>query len=129
MKRVTGIGGIFIKSPDPQILRGWYKTHLGIDIQDWGGATFQWNEGADSTENGATVWSVFDQDSKYFEPSKSGFMVNYRVEQLTPLLALLKEEGCQVMDEIEESEFGKFGWVIDPDGNKVELWEPPVGKI
>ncbi|MBM7071171.1 VOC family protein [Shewanella sp. 202IG2-18] len=129
MKRVTGIGGVFIKSEDPQRLRDWYKQHLGLDIQDWGGVSFQWHNENQSNENGATVWSVFDKSSKYFNPSESGFMINYRVDDLKALLSVLKKEGCQVMDEIEESEFGKFGWVMDPDDNKVELWEPPQGKI
>lgn len=129
MKRVTGIGGVFIKSRDPEALRTWYKTHLGVDIQDWGGATFQWDDEAQPNKDGATVWSVFKQSSKYFEPSQSDFMINYRVDKLKPLLEVLRAEGCHVMDETEESEFGNFGWVMDPDGNKVELWEPPVGKI
>ena len=129
MKRVTGIGGVFIKSRDPEALRAWYKPHLGVDIQDWGGATFQWDDEAQPNKDGATVWSVFKQSSKYFEPSQSGFMINYRVDKLKPLLEVLRAEGCQVMEEIEESEFGNFGWVMDPDGNKVELWEPPKGKV
>lgn len=129
MKRVTGIGGVFIKSEDPQRLREWYKQHLGMDIQDWGGMTFQWHDENQSEKDGATVWSVFEQKSKYFKPSESSFMINYRVEDLKALLNVLREEGCNVMDEIEESEFGLFGWVIDPDGNKVELWQPPLGKI
>lgn len=123
MGRVTGIGGIFIKSRDPERLKAWYRAHLGMDIQDWGGMTFQWSEG------GATVWSVFDASSKYFEPSAAPFMVNYRVENLRAVLDALTAEGCAVEPKTEESEFGKFGWVVDPDGNKIELWEPPPGGI
>lgn len=125
MKRVTGIGGIFIKSRDPQALRDWYRQHLGLDIGEWGGTIFQWNADDESGRDGMTVWNVFDESSDYFAPSRSGFMVNYRVDDLHALLAALREEGCSVESKVEESEFGKFGWVIDPDGNKVELWEPP----
>ena len=125
MKRVTGIGGIFIKSKDPDRLRDWYKRHLGIDVQDWGGAAFAWR-GPDNPEGrGQTAWSVFDETSSYFDPSKSPFMVNYRVESLHTLLSALRSEGCTVDAKVEESEFGKFGWVMDPDGNRVEHWDPP----
>ncbi|RLV60348.1 VOC family protein [Parashewanella curva] len=129
MKRVTGIGGVFIKSSNPEQLRAWYQKHLGIDIQSWGGTSFQWHDEKNPTPDGATVWSVFDNTSKYFEPSQAGFMVNYRVDDLFTLLDVLKSEGCNVMEATEVSEFGKFGWVIDPDGNKVELWQPPEGKV
>lgn len=127
MKRVVGIGGIFIKSRDPQALREWYRRHLGMDIQDWGGMTFQWSTPEQPNPNGATAWSVFDASTKYFAPSTAPFMVNYRVEDLHALLAALRGEGCTVDDKTEESEYGKFGWVMDPDGNRVELWEPPLG--
>lgn len=121
MKRVTGIGGVFLKARNPKELCEWYKRHLGIDVQDWGGAVLRW---ADSGgEDGTTTWSV--GDGSYFSPSTASFMVNYRVEELRPLLDTLRNEGCQVLDEVEESEFGIFGWVIDPEGNKVELWQPP----
>lgn len=123
MKRVTGIGGIFFKSPDPKRLGDWYRNHLGIDVGDWG-AVFSWG-GADS-EPGMTIWSVFAQDSQKMAPSLSPFMINYRVADLDGLLAVLRTEGCHVLDATEASEFGKFGWVMDPDGNKVELWEPPA---
>jgi len=128
MKRVTGIGGIFIKSPDPKRLRDWYKGHLGIDVEEWGGTTFQWNGPHNPDGRGQTVWTVLDAASSYFDPSRAPFMVNYRVDQLRPLLALLRAEGCPVDDKIEESEFGRFGWVVDPDGNRIELWEPPAGQ-
>ncbi len=126
MKRVTGIGGIFFKSPDPKRLGAWYKDHLGLDVSDWGGAVFQW--GGSDSEPGMTIWSVFSQDSKKMEPSPSPFMINYRVADLDALLAALREEGCNVLDDTESSEYGKFGWVVDPDGNKIELWEPPAGQ-
>ena len=123
MKRVTGIGGIFFKSADPKALGDWYKTHLGLDVTDWGGALFQW--GGEGSEPGITVWSPFAQDTNYMQPSAASFMINYRVEDLDALLAVLKSEGCNVIDKTESSEQGKFGWVVDPEGNKVELWEPP----
>ena len=128
MKRVTGIGGIFIKSADTKRLREWYRKHLGIDISEWGGASFKWAGPDNPSGQGTTVWSVFEASSNYFDPGKAPFMVNYRVDKLHPLLAALREEGCQVVDKVEESEYGKFGWVLDPDGNKIELWEPPAGK-
>lgn len=124
MKRVTGIGGIFFKSADPKNLMDWYKNHLGIPAEAWGWM-FTWAEGQPADQSGYTAWSVMKSDTTYFAPSTSSFMINYRVDDLHALLAVLREEGVNVLEKIEESEFGKFGWVIDPDGNKVELWEPP----
>lgn len=126
MKRVTGIGGIFFKSVDPKALGAWYKAHLGVDVNDWGSALFHW--GGDDSEPGMTVWSPFAQDTDYMQPSSASFMINYRVENLGSLLEALRAEGCNVVDKTEHSEHGKFGWVIDPEGNKVELWEPPKGQ-
>ncbi|WP_317930176.1 VOC family protein [Halioxenophilus sp. WMMB6] len=126
MARVTGIGGIFIKSENPERLRTWYQQHLGIDVQAWGGTTFRWVDDAGQATAGSTVWSIGDGD--YFAPSQASFMVNYRVDDLERLLAALRAEGCEVLEKTEASEFGKFGWVIDPDGNKVELWQPPAGQ-
>jgi predicted enzyme related to lactoylglutathione lyase len=126
MKRVTGIGGIFLSAKDPAALCAWYKTHLGIDVQDWGGTAFRWVDDSGTPAGGTTVWSV--GDGSYFAPSKATFMVNYRVADLQALLSLLRTEGCQVLEKVEESEYGKFGWVMDPEGNKVELWQPPHGQ-
>lgn len=126
MKRVTGIGGIFFKSPDPKRLGAWYRDHLGMDVAEWGGAVFQWG-GPDSSA-GMTIWSPFAADTKYMEPSTASFMINFRVADLAALLDALRAEGCDVIDKTETSEHGKFGWVIDPDGNKIELWEPPAGQ-
>ena len=128
MKRVTGIGGIFFKAKDAPALQAWYKTHLGIDVQDWGGAAFNWADSDGNPQGGTTIWSVSSEDSDPFTPSPSSFMINYRVDDVHALIAALKEEGCNVLDKIDESEFGKFGWVIDPEGNKVELWQPPAGQ-
>ncbi len=126
MQRVTGIGGIFFKSPDPQSLCAWYREHLGLEVTDWGGAVFSWG-GPDSAP-GMTLWSPFAQDTRYMEPGTASFMINFRVADLDALLAALRAEGCRVLDHTETSEQGKFGWVIDPDGNKIELWQPPAGQ-
>jgi predicted enzyme related to lactoylglutathione lyase len=128
MKRVTGIGGIFFKAKDAPALRAWYKQHLGIDVQDWGGAAFTWADADGNPTGGMTVWSVSPQESKQFAPSTASFMVNYRVEDVHALIAALKAEGCNVLEKVEDSEYGKFGWVIDPEGNKIELWQPPAGQ-
>jgi catechol 2,3-dioxygenase-like lactoylglutathione lyase family enzyme len=128
MKRVTGIGGIFFKAKDPKGLGAWYKKHLGVDVADWGGAAFRWN-GPDNPEGvGTTVWNPFAADTSYFAPSSAPFMINYRVDDLHALLAALRAEGVHVEDKVEESEYGKFGWVVDPEGNKLELWQPPAGQ-
>ena len=121
MKRVTGIGGIFFKAKDAPALRAWYQRHLGIDVQEWGGTAFSWADAG-----GMTVWCIGEAGGDQFAPSQATFMVNYRVEDLHALVAVLKQEGCNVLEKIDESEYGKFAWVIDPEGNKVELWEPPA---
>jgi catechol 2,3-dioxygenase-like lactoylglutathione lyase family enzyme len=122
MKRVVGIGGIFFKAKNPEKLREWYRDHLGFNVDNWGGVVFQPNGHG---ENEKTVWSLFSADSNYFAPSTQAFMINYRVDDLHAVLALLRSEGCAVDAKVDESEFGKFGWVMDPEGNRVELWEPP----
>lgn len=128
MKRVTGIGGIFFKTRDPVGLRAWYKDHLGISVQAWGGAAFEWNSPDNPRGVGTTAWSLFPADTTHFAPSAAPFMVNYRVADLHALLAALRSEGVHVEEEINESEHGKFAWVMDPEGNKIELWEPPDGQ-
>ena len=128
MTRVTGIGGIFFKAKDPKAMQAWYKQHLGIDVKPWGGAAFRWADAEGKPTGGTTAWSITSTKSDMFAPSTAPFMVNYRVADLHGLLKALKDEGCNVLDKVDESEFGKFGWVIDPEGNKVELWEPPAGK-
>lgn len=128
MNRVTGIGGIFFKASDPKKLGEWYKTHLGIGVEEWGGFAFLWATAENPTGTGTTVWSPFTQDTDYFAPSKASFMINYRVEDLHALLVVLRHEGCDVDDKVEESDYGKFGWVMDPEGNRIELWQPPAGQ-
>jgi predicted enzyme related to lactoylglutathione lyase len=128
MRRVTGIGGIFFKARDAVALRAWYQKHLGIDVQEWGGAAFTWTDAEGKPAAGTTIWTISAGEGDYFAPSKAPFMINYGVEDVHALVAALKEEGCNVLEKVEESEYGKFAWVIDPEGNKVELWEPPPGQ-
>ena len=122
MKRVTGIGGIFFHAKDPVALRAWYQRHLGIDVQAWGGAAFTWD-----LAGGTTIWSIATAGGDDFAPGTASFMINYRVEDLASLLQALRDEGCHVLEKTDDSGYGKFGWVIDPEGNKVELWQPPAG--
>ena len=128
MKRVTGIGGIFFKAKDPAALQAWYKQHLGIDVQTWGGTAFSWADDAGTPVGGTTIWSIGSSQGEQFAPSSAAFMINYRVENLHALVKVLREEGCHVLDKSDDSEYGKFAWVIDPEGNKVELWQPPAGQ-
>jgi len=128
MKRVTGIGGIFFLAKDPENLRSWYKRHLGIDVQEWGGTAFPGADEKGSSIGGSTIWSINSAENNPFAPSASSFMINYRVHDLPALLQALRDEGCHVLEKTEDSEFGKFGWVMDPEGNKIELWQPPPGQ-
>lgn len=128
MKRVTGIGGIFFNANDPVKLRAWYQQHLGIEVQEWGGTAFTWADAEGKPTAGTTVWSIGSADAGQFAPSKSGFMINYRVEDLDAVLQLLRDEGCDVLEKTDDSEYGKFGWVMDIEGNKVELWQAPPGQ-
>ena len=128
MKRVTGIGGVFFQASDPATLRAWYKKHLGVDVQDWGGAAFEWADAQGNAMKGSSVWYVGPVGAAQFAPGKAAFMINYRVDDLAALLTALRAEGCNVLDKTDDGEFGKFGWVIDPEGNKVELWQPLPGQ-
>ena len=127
LKRVSGIGGVFFKAKDPKALGAWYRQHLGIPVEDWGGAAFRWKSDDNLEGVGTTIWNPFAESSTYFAPSEARLMINYRVPDLHALLAALRSEGCAVDDKVEESEFGKFGWVMDPEGNRIELWQPPAG--
>ena len=123
MKRVTGIGGIFFKSADPKALSAWYRDHLGLDVTDWGGVLFPWG-GTDSPV-GMTLWSPFAQDTTYMAPSTATFMVNFRVADLDAMLAQLRARGADVAEETQDlAGVGRFGWVTDPEGNRIELWQP-----
>lgn len=123
MKKVTGIGGIFFKCKDPQKVREWYQTNLGLNTNKYG-AVFEWRQGDDTTKKGFTQWSPFNEKTKYFEPSTKEFMINYRVENMEALIAELKKNGVTVVDTIQTVEYGKFVHILDIEGNKLELWEP-----
>ncbi|MCB9210323.1 MAG: VOC family protein [Ignavibacteriales bacterium] len=122
MKRVTGIGGIFFKSKNPEKTKDWYSKHLGISIDSYG-TSFEWRHSDDPDKKGYTAWSTFKEDTKYLEPSKKDFMINYRVDNLEWLVEELKKEGVEVLDNIESFEYGKFVHILDPENNKIELWE------
>jgi predicted enzyme related to lactoylglutathione lyase len=124
MARVTGIGGVFFKSTgDRAALAEWYRTHLGVPLERFGGAIFRWPDDP-ARDGGLTVWHVADAGTKWFAPSDAPFMINYRVDDLDQLLAELRAAGVQVVGGPESHENGKFAWILDPDGNKLELWEP-----
>jgi predicted enzyme related to lactoylglutathione lyase len=122
MKRVTGIGGIFFKCKDPKMINEWYKTHLGLDTTPYG-AKFEWKDQSESSKNGYTLWSTFPDDTKYFAPSEKDFMINYRVDNIEALVEVLKKEGVTILDKIETYNYGKFVHILDPEGNKIELFE------
>jgi predicted enzyme related to lactoylglutathione lyase len=121
--RVTGIGGIFFKAKDPAALKAWYSKNLGMRMGQ-SGSNFEWHQGADSTQKGFTLWAPFRETTKYFLPSEKQFMINYRVEHLDQLLANLKLAGILPTDTVEKASYGSFIHLMDPEGNKIELWEP-----
>ena len=124
MAKVTGIGGVFLKCKgDSADLAAWYQKHLGMPLEDFGGAVLKWPDDT-AEDQGLTVWALAARDSQWFSPSTSAFMINYRVDDLDELLAQLRAEGVAVVSGPESHENGKFAWIMDPDGNKVELWEP-----
>jgi predicted enzyme related to lactoylglutathione lyase len=129
MERVTGVGGVFFEAKDPKALSGWYRDNLGLAVR--GGApafsAFPWREREDSTRLGTTVWALFRSDTKYFAPSQAPFMINYRVRNLDRMLAQLRANGVTVEPKIAEEFNGRFAWIVDPEGNKIELWEPKEG--
>jgi predicted enzyme related to lactoylglutathione lyase len=122
-KRVTGIGGIFFKTKDPEKMKKWYKIHLGLVVNEYG-SVFEFRSTDEPEKKGYLVWSLFKEKTTYFEPSQKEFMINYRVENLEALVKELAKEGVQIVDEIEVYEYGKFVHILDPEGNKIELWEP-----
>jgi predicted enzyme related to lactoylglutathione lyase len=126
MAKVTGIGGVFFKSThDNAALAAWYRQHLGMPLEAWGGAILKWTEDR-AEDGGLTVWHVAEKDSQWFSPSRGSFMINYRVDNLVNLLAQLRASGIEALQGPESHENGKFAWILDPDGNKVELWEPKI---
>jgi predicted enzyme related to lactoylglutathione lyase len=123
MSKVTGIGGVFFKAQDPKKLMEWYHQHLGIEFNH-GFIEFKWADDPAHATYASTTFAIFKEDSPNFEPSSKPFMVNFRVSDLRALLAELKENGVSILGEMEEYDFGRFGRIMDPEGNKIELWEP-----
>jgi predicted enzyme related to lactoylglutathione lyase len=124
MARITGIGGVFFKSRnDSAALAAWYHNHLGMPLESFGGAVLRWPDD-EAEDKGVTVWHVAEKESQWFSPSDSSFMINYRVDNLDEMIAQLIAGGVEIVGGPESHENGKFAWIIDPDGNKVELWEP-----
>ncbi len=122
MKRVTSLGGVFFKCKDPEKMKEWYSKHLGLETDAYG-TSFEWRQADEGIKKGFTAWSPFKEDTKYMEPSKKDFMINYRVENLVWLIEEFKKEGVTIVDEIESFEYGKFVHILDPENNKIELWE------
>ncbi len=122
MARVTGLGGIFFKSRDPAALAAWYAKHLGLAVEDWGGVRFD----EDAQRPGYTLWSPFAANTGYFGSGTQPYMINFRVDDLDALLAQLRAAGVDVDERVEQSEFGRFGWIVDPEGTRIELWQPPA---
>jgi catechol 2,3-dioxygenase-like lactoylglutathione lyase family enzyme len=125
MERVIGIGGIFFKSRDPAKLKTWYRDHLGVPVGADGSTIFP----ADGDPGPSTVWEPFAEDTKYFAPSTQPFMINFRVRNLGAMLDQLRAAGASVDENVQEASYGKFGWVMDPEGNRIELWEPPPPEV
>lgn len=123
MQRVLGVGGVFFKAENPELLRAWYRDILGITIDPFGGAFFRWSE-LNSRGGAGTVFAPFKADTEYFAPSEKPFMINFVVEDLDAMLAQARAGGAQVDEKITEESYGKFGWLMDPEGNRIELWQP-----
>jgi catechol 2,3-dioxygenase-like lactoylglutathione lyase family enzyme len=129
MQRVTGIGGVFIKAADPKAMAAWYDKHLGLSFGENLYMTFTWVNVHHPIVPGATVFSFFEKGSKYFDPATGPFMINFRVKDLRILLDKLRQEDVEVVGDVQEEEYGKFAWILDPEGNKIELWEPADEKM
>lgn len=123
MKRVTGIGGILFECEQPSEMKAWYQQHLGLQTDDYG-TNFEWLHADNPSKKGFTQWSPFPKNALYLKPSNQSFMMNFRVENLADLIPVLKAEGVTVLDEMEVLDYGKFVHILDPEGNKIELWEP-----
>lgn len=126
MAKVTGIGGVFfLANDDSKALAEWYRQCLGLELSDFGGSILNWAD--DSAEDGGmSVWHVAEKDSEWFSPSKARFMINYRVDDMAGMLVRLQKEGVPIQQGPESHENGKFLWILDPEGNKIELWEPAI---
>ena len=123
MARAIGIGGVFLKARDPKALGAWYRDHLGLPLEDWGGAVLKFSDDPTPRESGYAVWSLFPETTKHFT---GPCMVNFRVDDLAALLTKLRADGCAVDEKVSEDDYGHFGWVTDPEGNRVELWQPKL---
>ena len=123
MRRVTGLGGVFFKANDPNKLYEWYEKHLGLKKEEYS-VTFRWRDKDDVEKIGTTAWALFPKDTKYFDPSRAGMMINYRVENMDALLDVLRKEGVEVDPKREDYDYGRFAWIMDPERNRIELWEP-----
>jgi predicted enzyme related to lactoylglutathione lyase len=127
MERVTGLGGLFFKAENPEALYAWYEKHLGIKRDPSGAVAFVWRESKEQAKLGQTIWAIFPKSTKYFQPSSASFMMNFRVADLDGLLKALKEEGVEIDPHREDYDYGRFAWIMDPEGNRIELWQPPAG--
>ncbi|MGH7242991.1 MAG: VOC family protein [Phycisphaerales bacterium] len=126
-QRATGIGGVFFRAKDPAKLGAWYREKLGLPVDEsWNGCQFEWRDLKNPKKTGSTVWSAFKADTKYFGSGKQGHMVNYRVADLKKMLAQLKKAGVWIDPKVQDSEYGKFAWIKDGEGNRIELWQPPA---
>ena len=129
MPKVIGIGGVFFKSKNGKKLGAWYRKHLGVDVQDWGGAVFQWEETPPSAHQRSTLWTPFAADTKHFAPSREPYMINFIVDDLEALVKKLRKARVKIDKKgVEASEYGRFAWAMDPEGNRFELWEPAPGR-
>jgi predicted enzyme related to lactoylglutathione lyase len=121
MGRVVGIGGLFIKSPQPSVMRAWYRDVLGLNLEEWGGGVIQRENSAPNYQ----VWTIFPSDTEYYTPSQSPFMLNLAVDDLGALISQIRNLGSDICGGPEVNEYGSFAWILDPDGNKIELWQKP----
>ena len=129
MQRITGIGGVFFKTENPQELQAWYQAHLGLPSDDGDAVILRWREHASPFRVASTVWAPFPADTDYFGPGQNQWMINFRVDDLQGMLAQLREAGVEVLERVEETAYGNFGWIVDPAGNRVELWQPPANEV
>lgn len=123
MAKITGIGGVFFKTQNPKELAEWYKKYLGLNLEQWGGAILRWEQDA-ADDKGVTVWSAAPSDTQWFSPSEASFMINYRIDNMAEMLEQLKAGNIEIIKGPEYHENGVFAWIMDPAGNKLELWEP-----
>ena len=123
MAIVTGIGGVFLRAQNPKTLSAWYQQHLGVQLAEYGGATFAWSDEVPAG-TGMTTWSLFPADTPYFGLATQQAMVNYRVDDLDALLEQLKAADIPIDPKREDASYGRFAWITDPEGNRIELWQP-----